>query len=345
MEQKTVKIENSELTARLFGSFDINVRTLEDAFGVRIQNRAGEDSDAVTVSGEDAEGVRMAAEAVRYLKDMARYNEFVTEQQVGYVVDMIRDGRGEELSGLEQDCICITTRGKPIKAKTVGQRRYVDAIEKNTVVFGIGPAGTGKTFLAVAMAVRALRDKQVSRIILTRPAIEAGEKLGFLPGDLQSKIDPYLRPLYDALYEMMGPENYQRQLEKGIIEIAPLAYMRGRTLDDSFIILDEAQNATPEQMKMFLTRLGSNSKAVVTGDLTQTDLPTGQKSGLYMAVRILEGVDDIAVHAFTNRDVVRHKLVQKIIEAYEKYEKKTAERSAGRTDDRMGGKSRKGENK
>ena len=287
----------------------------------------------------------MAAEAVRYLKDMARYNEFVTEQQVGYVVDMIRDGRGEELSGLEQDCICITTRGKPIKAKTVGQRRYVDAIEKNTVVFGIGPAGTGKTFLAVAMAVRALRDKQVSRIILTRPAIEAGEKLGFLPGDLQSKIDPYLRPLYDALYEMMGPENYQRQLEKGIIEIAPLAYMRGRTLDDSFIILDEAQNATPEQMKMFLTRLGSNSKAVVTGDLTQTDLPTGQKSGLYMAVRILEGVDDIAVHAFTNRDVVRHKLVQKIIEAYEKYEKKTAERSAGRTDDRMGGKSRKGENK
>ncbi len=345
MEQKTVKIENSELTARLFGSFDVNVRTLEDAFGVRIQNRAGEDSDAVTVSGEDAEGVRMAAEAVRYLKDMARYNEFVTEQQVGYVVDMIRDGRGEELSGLEQDCICITTRGKPIKAKTVGQRRYVDAIEKNTVVFGIGPAGTGKTFLAVAMAVRALRDKQVSRIILTRPAIEAGEKLGFLPGDLQSKIDPYLRPLYDALYEMMGPENYQRQLEKGIIEIAPLAYMRGRTLDDSFIILDEAQNATPEQMKMFLTRLGSNSKAVVTGDLTQTDLPTGQKSGLYMAVRILEGVDDIAVHAFTNRDVVRHKLVQKIIEAYEKYEKKTAERSAGRTDDRMGGKSRKGENK
>ena len=345
MEQKTVKIENSELTARLFGSFDVNVRTLEDAFGVRIQNRAGEDSDAVTVSGEDAEGVRMAAEAVRYLKDMARYNEFVTEQQVGYVVDMIRDGRGEELSGLEQDCICISSRGKPIKAKTVGQRRYVDAIEKKTVVFGIGPAGTGKTFLAVAMAVRALRDKQGSRIILTRPAIEAGEKLGFLPGDLQSKIDPYLRPLYDALYEMMGPENYQRQLEKGIIEIAPLAYMRGRTLDDSFIILDEAQNTTPEQMKMFLTRLGSNSKAVVTGDLTQTDLPTGQKSGLYMAVRILEGVDDIAVHAFTNRDVVRHKLVQKIIEAYEKYEKKTAERSAGRTDDRMGGKSRKGENK
>ena len=345
MEQKTVKIENSELTARLFGSFDVNVRTLEDAFGVRIQNRAGEDSDAVTVSGEDAEGVRMAAEAVRYLKDMARYNEFVTEQQVGYVVDMIRDGRGEELSGLEQDCICITTRGKPIKAKTVGQRRYVDAIEKNTVVFGIGPAGTGKTFLAVAMAVRALRDKQVSRIILTRPAIEAGEKLGFLPGDLQNKVDPYLRPLYDALYEMMGVENYQKQVEKGVIEIAPLAYMRGRTLDDSFIILDEAQNATPEQMKMFLTRLGSNSKAVVTGDLTQTDLPTGQKSGLYMAVRILEGVDDIAVHAFTNRDVVRHKLVQKIIEAYEKYEKKTAERSAGRTDDRMGEKSRKGENK
>lgn len=316
MEQKTVKIENSELTARLFGSFDVNVRTLEDAFGVRIQNRAGEDSDAVTVSGEDAEGVRMAAEAVRYLKDMARYNEFVTEQQVGYVVDMIRDGRGEELSGLEQDCICITTRGKPIKAKTVGQRRYVDAIEKNTVVFGIGPAGTGKTFLAVAMAVRALRDKQVSRIILTRPAIEAGEKLGFLPGDLQSKIDPYLRPLYDALYEMMGPENYQRQLEKGIIEIAPLAYMRGRTLDDSFIILDEAQNATPEQMKMFLTRLGFGSKMVITGDATQMDLPRGA-SGLRDVESILGGVDDIAFVKLSNKDVVRHSLVARIVKAYE----------------------------
>ena len=326
MEQRTVKIENTEMTARLFGSFDINVRILEKAFDVRIQNRSGEESDAVIISGEDGEAVRKAADAVKYLKNMARYNESLTEQQVGYVVDMVNDGKEKELDGLEQDCICITTRGKPIKAKTVGQRKYVEAINKNTIVFGIGPAGTGKTFLAVAMAVKALREKQVSRIILTRPAIEAGEKLGFLPGDLQSKIDPYLRPLYDALYEMMGAENYQRQLEKGIIEIAPLAYMRGRTLDDSFIILDEAQNATPEQMKMFLTRLGFNSKAVITGDLTQTDLPTGQRSGLSEAVKILDGVEDIVIHPFTDRDVVRHKLVQKIILAYEKHEKKKLER-------------------
>ena len=249
----------------------------------------------------------------------------LTEQQVGYVISMIQDGNDEELYDLDDECICITTSGKPIKPKTVGQKRYVDMINKNTVNFGIGPAGTGKTFLAVAMAVRALRQKKVSRIILTRPAIEAGEKLGFLPGDLQSKIDPYLRPLYDALFEMMGAENYTRLLEKGTIEIAPLAYMRGRTLDDSFIILDEAQNATPEQMKMFLTRLGFNSKAVITGDLTQTDLPSGQKSGLSTAVKILAEIDDIGIHAFSERDVVRHKLVAKIILAYDKYEKKQTE--------------------
>lgn len=328
MEQVTVKIDNSEITARLFGSFDINVRMVEKAFGVKIHNRQGEGSDAVVISGEDRESLRMASDAVRYLKNMANYNEELSEQQVGYVINMVRDGKEKELDGLDGDCICITTRGRPIKAKTVGQRRYVEAIEKNTVVFGIGPAGTGKTFLAVAMAVKALRDKQVSRIILTRPAIEAGEKLGFLPGDLQSKIDPYLRPLYDAMYEMMGAENYARQLEKGIIEIAPLAYMRGRTLDDCFIILDEAQNATPEQMKMFLTRLGGGSKAIITGDLTQTDLPSGQKSGLSVAVKILAEVEDIAIHAFTDRDVVRHKLVQRIIQAYEKYEKSGAERRA-----------------
>ena len=320
MEQKTVRIENSEITARIFGSFDANVRMVENAFSVQIYNRAGEDGDAVMINGEDAESVRLAAACVSYLRDMAGYNEALNDQQVGYVIEMVRDGREGELSSLERDCICITVKGKPIKAKTVGQRQYVNAIEKNTVVFGIGPAGTGKTFLAVAMAVSALRDKKVSRIILTRPAIEAGEKLGFLPGDLQSKIDPYLRPLYDALFEMMGPENYQRHIEKGTIEIAPLAYMRGRTLDDSFIILDEAQNATPEQMKMFLTRLGFNSKAVITGDLTQTDLPAGQKSGLSIAVKILEGVEDIGIHSFTDRDVVRHKLVQRIIRAYEKYE-------------------------
>ena len=323
---KTVSIESSEITARLFGSFDINVRMLEKSFDVKIHNRAGEDGDAVIISGEDAQRVNTAADTVKYLKEMARYNETLTEQQVTYVMEMMRDGKREELSSLDGGCICITTRGKPIKAKTVGQRRYVEAIEKNTIVFGIGPAGTGKTFLAVAMAVKALREKQVSRIILTRPAIEAGEKLGFLPGDLQSKIDPYLRPLYDAMYEMMGAENYQRQLEKGTIEIAPLPYMRGRTLDDSFIILDEAQNATPEQMKMFLTRLGFNSKAVVTGDLTQTDLPSGQKSGLAIATKILSEVEDIYIHAFSERDVVRHKLVQRIIRAYEEYEKNAAQK-------------------
>ena len=325
MADKTVKIESSEITARIFGSFDSNVRLIENAFEVRIYNRSGEDGDAVMINGESADKVRMAADAVKYLGDMARYNETLSDQQVGYVIDMIRDGKESELSSLDRDCICITSRGKPIKAKTVGQKQYVTAIQKNTIVFGVGPAGTGKTFLAVAMAVKALRDKQVARIILTRPAIEAGEKLGFLPGDLQSKIDPYLRPLYDALFEMMGAENYQRHIEKGTIEIAPLAYMRGRTLDDSFIILDEAQNSTPEQMKMFLTRLGFNSKAVITGDMTQTDLPTGQKSGLSTAVKVVEGIDDIAIHHFTDKDVVRHKLVQSIIRAYEKYDRERME--------------------
>jgi len=326
MEQRKVTMECPEITLRVFGSFDANVRTVEETFGVRIYNRAEEDGDALTVCAEDAESVRLASEALRCLADMARHNETLTEQQVLYVVGMVKEGHTEGLASLEQDCICLTVKGKPIKAKTVGQKQYVNAINKNTVVFGIGPAGTGKTFLAVAMAVKALRDKQVSRIILTRPAIEAGEKLGFLPGDLQSKIDPYLRPLYDALFAMMGAENYARHIEKGIIEIAPLAYMRGRTLDDSFIILDEAQNATPEQMKMFLTRLGFNAKAVVTGDLTQTDLPAGQRSGLSVAVKILEGIDDIAVHRFSDRDVVRHKLVQQIIRAYEKHDRELAEK-------------------
>ena len=328
MEQRTVKIDSSELTAKIFGSYDVNARMLEKAFDVSVRNRAEEEYDAVLIGGENAENVALVAEGVKYLCDMAKYNDELTEQQVGYVIDMLKSGNRAELASLGGDCICITTRGKPIKAKTVGQKRYVEAIQKNTVVFGIGPAGTGKTFLAVAMAVKALREKQVSRIILTRPAIEAGEKLGFLPGDLQSKIDPYLRPLYDAMFEMLGAENYKRQLEKGVIEIAPLAYMRGRTLDDSFIILDEAQNATPEQMKMFLTRLGFNSKAVITGDLTQTDLPSGQRSGLAIAVKILSGVEDIAVHSFTDMDVVRHKLVQRIIRAYDKYENTEREKKA-----------------
>lgn len=332
MAQKIMTTDSPEVTAKLFGSFDANVRILEAVFQVIISNRpAGVGGgDNIIIDGDLEVNVNMAIQALEYLCRVAVYDDTIPEQTVRYVADMIYDGNASELSELGDDCICVTTRGKPIKAKTVGQRKYVDAIKKNTIVLGVGPAGTGKTFLAVAMAVKALREKQVNRIILTRPAIEAGEKLGFLPGDLQSKIDPYLRPLYDALYEMMGTENYQKHIEKGTIEIAPLAYMRGRTLDDSFIILDEAQNATPEQMKMFLTRLGFNSKAVVTGDLTQTDLPRGQKSGLAAAVKILTGIEDIAIHPFTERDVVRHKLVQKIIQAYDKYERDLAKHAVER---------------
>jgi len=330
MEQKKVKIGTPDKTAMIFGSCDSNIKIIEKRFDVDIHNCEVDDGDAAVISGKDTSAVEKAARAVSYLAEISAYNDNITDDTVLYVTDMISDGRGDELSKLGDDCICLSAKGKPIKAKTVGQKYYVDAIKKNTIVLGIGPAGTGKTFLAVAMAVKALREKQVSRIILSRPAIEAGEKLGFLPGDLQSKIDPYLRPLYDALYEMMGPETYQKLMEKQTIEIAPLAYMRGRTLDDSFIILDEAQNTTPEQMKMFLTRLGFNSKAVVTGDLTQTDLPAGQKSGLSEAVKILSGIEDIEIHAFTERDVVRHKLVQKIILAYEKFDREKREKQEQR---------------
>lgn len=327
MSSKLIRAESSDIVSAVFGSCDSNLDIIEKKFGVALHNRVADDGgEVIAVSGEDDEAVSKAAEAIRYLVKMAKYNGSITDQSVIYVCDTVTSGKSDELESLGDDTICVTMKGKPIKAKTVGQKHYVNAIKNNTIVLGVGPAGTGKTFLAVAMAVKALREKQVSRIILTRPAIEAGEKLGFLPGDLQSKIDPYLRPLYDSLFEMMGAENYQRQVEKGVIEVAPLAYMRGRTLDDSFIILDEAQNCTPEQMKMFLTRLGFNSKAVVTGDLTQTDLPAGQKSGLYEAVKILSGIDDIAIHTFTERDVVRHKLVQKIILAYEKYDREKKER-------------------
>lgn len=332
MFQKIVPFGTGDALAKIFGSYDMNVRMIEKAFSVRIANCAVDNGDAASISGEDSENVTKAAKAVSLLKKMSDYSEFITEQSVRYVIDMVIDGQTAELEDFGSDCICVTGKGKPIKAKTLGQKRYVDAIKKNTIVFGVGPAGTGKTYLAVAMAVKALREHQISRIILTRPAIEAGEKLGFLPGDLQSKIDPYLRPLYDALYDMMGVENYQRLIEKQIIEIAPLAYMRGRTLDDSFIILDEAQNATPEQMKMFLTRLGNNSRAIITGDLTQTDLPSGQKSGLAMAVKILDGIEDIKIHEFSEKDVVRHKLVQEIILAYDKYEKQHARRHSAQDD-------------
>ena len=319
MIQKKINVARTEITSKVFGSFDKNVRRLEDAFGVRIFNRENESDigDTILIEG-DENACDKAVGALKYLIKVANLSESISDQTVDYVIRMTDDGRESELTELDDDCFCVTAKGKPIKAKTVGQKKYVDSIRKNTIVFGVGPAGTGKTYLAVAMAVKAFRAHQVSRIILTRPAVEAGERLGFLPGDLQSKIDPYLRPLYDALYDMLGAENCSRMLEKMTIEIAPLAYMRGRTLDDSFIILDEAQNTTPEQMKMFLTRLGNGSKAVVTGDLTQTDLPRGQKSGLMEAVRILRDIDDISIHEFTDRDVVRHRLVQKIIMAYEK---------------------------
>lgn len=323
MYREIINTASSEITARIFGVCDAYAKEVEAAFGVDISNRTGAAGDAITVTGEGEEQVRLAATCLLRLREEAEGSE-IPAQRVSYIIGMIRDGEGGALTALDSSTVCLTARGKPVKAKTVGQKQYIDAIRKNTVVLGVGPAGTGKTFLAVAMAVKALRAKEVSRIILTRPAIEAGEKLGFLPGDLQSKIDPYLRPLYDALYEMMGAEAYAKLLEKQVIEIAPLAYMRGRTLDDSFIILDEAQNCTPEQMKMFLTRLGFNSKAVVTGDLTQTDLPTGQKSGLGAAVRILADIPDIGIHYFTDRDVVRHKLVQSIILAYERYERENA---------------------
>ncbi len=336
MVERIVKTQSKEATAALFGSFDEHARLIEDTFGVRLSNRYASDGegDAVVVRGEE-EPAELAARTLSYLCRMIGDGDSIRRETVEYVISLVKDGQDKADVGFSHDVICMTNRGKPIVAKTLGQKQYVEAIRKNTVVLGLGPAGTGKTFLAVAMAVEALRSKAVDRIILTRPAVEAGERLGFLPGDLQSKIDPYLRPLYDALFEMLGPENYQRHLERGTIEIAPLAYMRGRTLDSSFIILDEAQNTTPEQMKMFLTRLGYNAKAVVTGDLSQTDLPFGKKSGLSIASQVLGGIEDIAIFRFTERDVVRHHLVRKIIRAYESYEKEQhAERFKAKSADR-----------
>ena len=331
MSEAIVMTQSNEATASLFGAFDANIKIIENAFGVRVSNRNDnpETGDAIVVSGESAD-VKLAVRALEYLKRMIGDGETLSEQSIEYVISAVKDGQDEGLEDCSKDVICITNRGKPIKAKTIGQKKYIKAIKSNTVVLGLGPAGTGKTFLAVAMAVEALRQKTVSRIILTRPAVEAGARLGFLPGDLQSKIDPYLRPLYDALFEMLGADNFQKYMERGTLEIAPLAYMRGRTLDDSFIILDEAQNTTGEQMKMFLTRLGYNSKAVVTGDLSQTDLPRGVKSGLATAAAILKNIEGIGIFEFSERDVVRHHLVRKIITAYDKHEREQIEKKQQR---------------
>lgn len=317
MTQKIIEIEKSEQALSLFGNYDANIKLIEKEYGVQVICRGNE----VKIVGEES-GVKAASRAVNSLLTLIDSGESLNTQNIRYTMDLVGENKESALKKLAGDCVCITAGGKPVKPKTVGQKDYTDAIENHTIVLGVGPAGTGKTYLAVAMAVKAFREKQVNRIILTRPAVEAGEKLGFLPGDLQQKVDPYLRPLYDALFEMLGAEQFQKYQERGNIEVAPLAYMRGRTLDDSFIILDEAQNTTPEQMKMFLTRLGFGSKIVVTGDITQVDLPAGKTSGLIQAMKILKNVEDISINRFTEKDVVRHKLVQDIIKAYERAESK-----------------------
>ena len=314
MEQR-ISIERLEQAVNLFGSFDGNIRLLEQEFSVSVTNRDGE----LRVNG-DVENTVLAAKAIQALLTLSSRGESIGEQTVRYVIGLVRAGKEEQIGELTADVLCITAKGRPVKPKTIGQKEYIQSVLKNTVTIGVGPAGTGKTYLAVASAVQAFRDKQVNRIILTRPAVEAGERLGFLPGDLQSKVDPYLRPLYDALFDMLGAETYQKYLERGNIEVAPLAYMRGRTLDDSFIILDEAQNTSREQMKMFLTRLGFGSKAVITGDVTQIDLPRDKTSGLKEAMRVLRGIEDVAICELSGADVVRHVLVQRIIEAYERDE-------------------------
>ena len=319
MIEQTINIERMEDVVDVFGSFDENIKLVEHELDVTVVSR----DNQLKVSGE-AENVMHAVKAIEGLLGLAGRKETITEQNVRYIINLVKAGNESHINDIARDVLCVTAKGKPIKAKTLGQKRYVDAIKKNTITLGIGPAGTGKTYLAVAAAVAAFRDKQVNRIILTRPAVEAGERLGFLPGDLQSKVDPYLRPLYDALFEMLGPETYQKYLERGNIEVAPLAYMRGRTLDDSFIILDEAQNTSREQMKMFLTRLGFGSKIVITGDITQIDLPRDTVSGLKEAMRVLDGVEDIAICKLGEADVVRHVIVQRIIRAYEADEARRA---------------------
>ena len=314
MEQR-ISIERLEQAINLFGSFDENIRLIESEFHVTVANREGE----LRVNGEP-EDTMLACKALSALLTLSNRGEAINEQNVRYVIGLARSGQEEKIGELTQDVICISAKGRPIKPKTIGQKEYVDSISQNTVTIGVGPAGTGKTYLAVAAAVAAFRERKINRIILTRPALEAGERLGFLPGDLQNKVDPYLRPLYDALFDMLGAETYQKYLERGNIEVAPLAYMRGRTLDDSFIILDEAQNTSCEQMKMFLTRMGFGSKMVITGDATQIDLPADKLSGLKQAVRVLKNVEGIGICELTDQDVVRHVMVQRIIKAYADYE-------------------------
>ena len=315
--ERIVNADRVEDLISVFGSFDENIKRIEEALFVTIINRGTE----LKVSG-DEEAVDKAVKTLEGLLALASKGEVIDEQRVRYLITLVKEGNETQVAQMAKDVVCITAKGKPIKAKTVGQQNYMKAIAKNTVTIGVGPAGTGKTYLAVAAAVAAFRERSVNRIILTRPAVEAGERLGFLPGDLQNKVDPYLRPLYDALYDMLGAETFQKYQERGSIEVAPLAYMRGRTLDDSFIILDEAQNTTKEQMKMFLTRLGFGSKIVITGDVTQIDVPADKTSGLKDAIRVLDGVKDIAVCRLTSADVVRHALVQQIINAYEQADKK-----------------------
>ncbi len=319
---QTIEIA-TEIAKKLFGTLDRNVRIIEDGLRVRLKLEDG----ALKISSDKEEAVAYALTLVRSLCALAEKGLDLDENRVSQSVDLVKAGRGDEVVSLATDTVAVTARGKKILCKTVGQRRYVEAIKNHTLTFGIGPAGTGKTYLAVAMAVNAYKTGAVQRIVLTRPAIEAGEKLGFLPGDLQTKVDPYLRPLYDALQEMFGTEHYNRLIERGVIEIAPLAYMRGRTLSDAFIILDEAQNATDEQTKMFLTRMGDNSKVVVNGDITQIDLPYKGASGLKTAAQLLQNTEDVAVCTFSDRDVVRNKLVQKIILAYSKRETENGQNS------------------
>lgn len=325
MAEKLIELDSVELAAAVFGSCDENIRLLEKEFSVTAVCRGTQ----VKLTGE-AEGVTGAANAIDAMLTLLENHTPIEEQTVRYCISLARSGEDGRVQELTENFIAITAKGRPVRPKTLGQKEYLKAIQTHPITFGVGPAGTGKTYLAVAMAVKAFKSKDVERIILTRPAVEAGEKLGFLPGDLQNKVDPYLRPLYDALFEMLGTENYQRLVERGNIEVAPLAYMRGRTLDDSFIILDEAQNTTPEQMKMFLTRLGFNSKAVINGDITQIDLPSVKKSGLAEAMTVLKDIDDIALIKFTDRDVVRHRLVQNIIKAYEKYYEGKAKENGNR---------------